>query len=87
MIRHLLRLVWNRKRANALIVAEIFVSFLVIFVAELGDKSQLVALWFAARYRWWLVLVGVTAATLVVHFGSFSLPGGLWGQSASRSRA
>ena len=46
------------------------VSFLVIFVAELGDKSQLVALWFAARYRWWLVLVGVTAATLVVHFGS-----------------
>ena len=31
MIKHLLKLVWNRKRANALIVAEIFVSFLVIF--------------------------------------------------------
>ncbi len=31
MIRHLLKLVWNRKRANALIVAEIFVSFIVIF--------------------------------------------------------
>ena len=31
MIRHLLKLVWNRKRANALIVAEMFVSFLVIF--------------------------------------------------------
>jgi len=31
VIRHLLKLVWNRKRANALIVAEIFVSFLVIF--------------------------------------------------------
>ena len=31
MIRHLLKLVWNRKRANALIVAEICISFLVVF--------------------------------------------------------
>jgi putative ABC transport system permease protein len=31
MIGHLLRLVWNRKRSNALIVAEILVSFLVTF--------------------------------------------------------
>lgn len=31
MIRHLLRLVWNRKRANALLIAEIFISFLVVF--------------------------------------------------------
>ena len=31
MIRHLLKLVWNRKRANALLIAEIFVSFIVIF--------------------------------------------------------
>lgn len=31
MIKHLLKLVWNRKRANALIVAEIFISFLVLF--------------------------------------------------------
>jgi putative Ca2+/H+ antiporter (TMEM165/GDT1 family) len=46
------------------------ISFVVIFVAELGDKSQLVALWFATRYRWWLVIAGVTAATLVVHLGS-----------------
>lgn len=45
-------------------------STLVIFVAELGDKSQLVALWFATRYRWWTVLAGVAAATLVVHLGS-----------------
>ena len=28
------------------------VSFVLIFFAELGDKSQLVALWFATRYRW-----------------------------------
>lgn len=45
-------------------------STALIFVAELGDKSQLVALWFATRYRWWIVLGGVTAATLVVHLGS-----------------
>ena len=31
MIRHLLKLVWNRKRSNALIAVEIFISFLVVF--------------------------------------------------------
>lgn len=31
MIRHLLKLVWHRKRANALVMAEIFFSFLVVF--------------------------------------------------------
>ena len=36
MIRHLLKLVWNRKRANALIVAEILISFLVIFAVLTG---------------------------------------------------
>ena len=50
-----------------------FLSAALIFVAELGDKSQLVALWFATRHRWWLVLAGVLAATLVVHLGSVAL--------------
>ncbi len=36
MIRHLLKLVWNRKRANALIVAEMFFSFLVVFAVLTG---------------------------------------------------
>jgi putative ABC transport system permease protein len=31
VIRHLLKLVWNRKRANALVMMEIFFSFLVVF--------------------------------------------------------
>jgi len=31
VIRHLLKLVWRRKRANALITAEIFLSFLIVF--------------------------------------------------------
>jgi Ca2+/H+ antiporter, TMEM165/GDT1 family len=49
------------------------VSFSLIFLAELGDKSQLVALWFATRYRWWLVIVGVSVATLVVHLASVAI--------------
>jgi putative Ca2+/H+ antiporter (TMEM165/GDT1 family) len=47
-----------------------FLSFAVIFAAELGDKSQLVALWFASRVKWFIVLAGVTVATLIVHLGS-----------------
>jgi len=31
MIRHLFKLVWNRKRTHLLIVAEVFLSFLVVF--------------------------------------------------------
>ncbi len=45
----------------------ILVSFGVIFVAELGDKSQLMALTFATRYRAVPVLIGITVATAVVH--------------------
>ncbi len=45
-------------------------SFGVIFLAELGDKSQLMAMAFAARYRAWTVLVAVSLATLFVHAGS-----------------
>src|SRR5262245_56832188 len=42
-------------------------SFGVIFVAELGDKSQLMALTFAARYRALSILIGITIATALVH--------------------
>jgi Ca2+/H+ antiporter, TMEM165/GDT1 family len=48
-------------------------SFAVIFVAELGDKSQLMALAFATRYRAIDVLVGISLATLLVHLGSVVL--------------
>jgi len=43
------------------------VSLGIIFAAELGDKSQLMAMAFAARYRAWPILVGITLATAVVH--------------------
>jgi len=42
-------------------------SFGIIFVAELGDKSQMMALAFAARYRAGPILIGITIATAVVH--------------------
>ena len=48
-------------------------STAVIFVAEMGDKSQLLALTFALRYRARDVLAGITAATLVVHLTSVAL--------------
>jgi Ca2+/H+ antiporter, TMEM165/GDT1 family len=48
-------------------------SFGVIFLAELGDKSQLMAMAFATRYRALTVLVAVTLATLLVHAGSVLL--------------
>ncbi len=42
-------------------------SFAVIFVAELGDKSQLMALTFATRFPWLPVLIGISLATLIIH--------------------
>jgi len=41
MIRHLLKLVWNRKRANALLILEIFISFLVVFAVVTMGASLL----------------------------------------------
>ena len=49
------------------------ISFGIIFVAELGDKSQLMALAFAARYRAVTILLAITAATALVHLVSVLL--------------
>ncbi|MFC8503257.1 TMEM165/GDT1 family protein [Pedococcus sp. NPDC057267] len=48
-------------------------STAVIFVAELGDKSQLMAMTFATRYRARQVLLGITVATAVVHLASVGI--------------
>ncbi|QUH01133.1 TMEM165/GDT1 family protein [Saccharopolyspora erythraea] len=53
------------------------VSSAAIFVAELGDKSQLMAMTFATRYRAWQVLLGITLATTVVHAVSVLLGFGM----------
>lgn len=39
----------------------------VVFLAELGDRSQLVTMTYALRYRWWVVLTGVAVAACLVH--------------------
>ncbi|UJH71233.1 TMEM165/GDT1 family protein [Ornithinimicrobium sp. INDO-MA30-4] len=54
----------------------LWLSTAVIFVAELGDKSQLMAMTFATRYRTWQVLIGITVATALVHLASVAL--GFW---------
>jgi putative Ca2+/H+ antiporter (TMEM165/GDT1 family) len=49
----------------AFIVATVFIT-----LAELGDKTQLLALALAVRYKAWQVLVGIFVATLAIHLFS-----------------
>ena len=48
-------------------------SFGVILLAELGDKSQLIAIAFTARYPALVVLAGISAATLLITAASVVL--------------
>jgi Ca2+/H+ antiporter, TMEM165/GDT1 family len=47
-------------------VSALALAFGVVFLAELGDKSQLVALSLAARRSAWKVLVGLSLAALLL---------------------
>jgi Ca2+/H+ antiporter, TMEM165/GDT1 family len=42
-------------------------SFLFVVLAEMGDKTQLLAMAFAARYKWYKVLIAVFIATVLNH--------------------
>lgn len=42
-------------------------SFLVVFLAELGDKTQLIVMAFAVKYNWRSVFLGMTLGIFVVH--------------------
>lgn len=55
-----------------------FLAFAVVFVAELGDKTQLVAMSLATRYRTIVVLAGITTAYAVTN-GISVVVGGLLG--------
>src|SRR5438105_12032454 len=48
-------------------------SFLVIALAEMGDKTQLVALAFATRFSARITIAGVFVATLAVHLFSVAI--------------
>ena len=42
-------------------------AFLMVFLAELGDKTQLLVMTFAAKYKWQTVIWAVFAATALNH--------------------
>lgn len=46
--------------------AALWIALAAIFIAELGDKSQLLAMAFAARFKPIPILVGIAVATAVV---------------------
>jgi Ca2+/H+ antiporter, TMEM165/GDT1 family len=48
-------------------LAATLLSLGVVFLAELGDRSQLLTMTYALRYRWWVVLIGVAIASVTVH--------------------
>ncbi len=52
-----------------------WISLGLIFLAELGDKTQLVALLLATRFKAGVVLMGIFVATLAVHALSVALGG------------
>jgi putative Ca2+/H+ antiporter (TMEM165/GDT1 family) len=54
-------------------LAAALLSFGVVFLAELGDRSQLIAMTYALRYRWWLVLIGIGIASCVAHGASVAV--------------
>lgn len=48
-------------------LAATLLSLGVVFVAELGDRSQLLTMTYALRFRWWVVMAGVAIASFSVH--------------------
>ncbi|HEX8170461.1 MAG TPA: ABC transporter permease [Thermoanaerobaculia bacterium] len=61
MIRHLLKLVWHRKRANALVAVEIFFSFLVVFAVVTGAIALITGWHRPLGFAWddvWVIHVG-----------------------------
>lgn len=54
-------------------MSALVVSTLVIFIAELGDKSQLMAMTLATRFRALTVILAITTATAAVHLLSVAV--------------
>ncbi len=51
-------------------------SFLIVFLAELGDKTQFLVMAFTAKYDWKQVFAGMTLGIFVVH--SLAVAIGSW---------
>ncbi|MEI6970288.1 MAG: TMEM165/GDT1 family protein [bacterium] len=53
---------------QGLMLTAFIVATIAVVLAEMGDKTQLLAMAFATRFKWTTVLWAVLAATLVNHF-------------------
>src|SRR5262245_23944481 len=64
----------------------VLASFLAVVLAEMGDKTQLIALTLGLRYRRpWTVMLGILLATLLNHTLAAAL--GAWGGAQLDPRA
>ena len=50
-----------------------FTTFGIIFLAELGDKTQLTAMALAVRFSWGKTFIGIAAAFAVLNLGAVAL--------------
>ena len=50
-----------------------WIATIYVLLAEMGDKTQLVALAFATRFKASVVLAGVFLATLLIHLFSVAI--------------
>lgn len=53
-----------------------FISFILVFISELGDKTQLIALSFSSKLKFYVIILGVALGSFFSHgiailFGSF----------------
>ena len=64
-------------------MSAVLLSAAVIFIAELGDKSQLMCMTFATRYRARTVVIGAVAASAVLDLAS-ALAGDVIGDALPR---
>jgi Ca2+/H+ antiporter, TMEM165/GDT1 family len=69
-------------------LAALGASFVVVALAEMGDKTQLVAFSLASRYRRpWVVMLGILLATLANHALASSVGAGLAAAVSERTLA
>jgi len=68
------------------VTGELFTSFIVVALAEMGDKTQLVAFSLASRFRRpWVVMLGILLATTANHAAASSV--GVWAAALLPARA
>lgn len=53
-----------------------FISFILVFISELGDKTQLIALSFSSKLKFYIIILGLALGSFFSHgiailFGSF----------------